>query len=629
MRRKKTLKRKTLFTVCCAWAVCAGAAEYHVSVKGNDTQPGTPAAPLRTIQRAAELARPGDIVTVHEGIYRERVNPPRGGTSDAARITYRAASGEKVVITGSEPVGGWTRVTNDTWRATVPNTLFGAFNPFGDEIRGDWFLPKGRTHHTGAVYLNGHWLAEAASLEQALGPAGPEPLWFGRVEAENTVIHAQFKGCAPNREQVEINVRQTVFYPDQPGRGFITVRGFILRNAATPWAPPTAEQVGLIGTHWSKGWLIESNDVAYSVCSGISLGKYGDRHDNTAQSAKGYVGTIERALAHVIPWTRAEIGGHTVRGNRISHCEQAGIVGSLGCAFSTVTGNVIHDIHVRECFSGHEMAGIKFHGAIDCAISGNRINRTCRGLWLDWMAQGARVSRNVFYDNLREDLFMEVNHGPFLVDNNLLLSFANLLDVSQGGAYAHNLFAGQIACNADLGREMPYHPAHATSIAGLFSIRGGDNRFFNNLFAAPAQRPADGRLGGAYDGCRGYGLYVYDRREYPSLTGGNVYYNNARPYTNETGHAVAAVRARVSAITKEEDVSLTVNLAPATQGAKTAPVTTARLGLARVPQLPYVNPDGSPLAVDRDFFGRRRDAAHPTPGPFEGLGPDDQTLKVW
>ncbi|MDD4017165.1 MAG: DUF1565 domain-containing protein, partial [Kiritimatiellae bacterium] len=75
MRRKETLKRETLFTVCCAWAVCAGAVEYHVSVAGNDAQPGTPAAPLRTIQRAAELARPGDVVTVHEGVYRERVNP--------------------------------------------------------------------------------------------------------------------------------------------------------------------------------------------------------------------------------------------------------------------------------------------------------------------------------------------------------------------------------------------------------------------------------------------------------------------------------------------------------------------------------------------------------------------------
>ena len=78
------------------------AAELHVAITGSDTNPGTQTAPLRTIQRAADLAQPGDTVTVHAGVYRERVNPPRGGESDAKRIVYQAAAGQKVVITGSE-----------------------------------------------------------------------------------------------------------------------------------------------------------------------------------------------------------------------------------------------------------------------------------------------------------------------------------------------------------------------------------------------------------------------------------------------------------------------------------------------------------------------------------------------
>ena len=182
----------------------------------------------------------------------------------------------------------------------------------------------------------------------------------------------------------------------------------------------------------------------------------------------------------------------------ISHCEQAGIVGSLGCAFSVVTGNVIHDIHVRRLFTGAEMAGIKFHAAIDVQISGNHIYRTCRGLWLDWMAQGTRVSRNLFHDNLSEDLFVEVNHGPFLVDNNLFLSPTALLDMSEGGAYAHNLMTGKIVSTEELGRETPYHPAHSTTVAGLVNIKGGDNRFYNNLFvgAGPARPSRPGRTTG-------------------------------------------------------------------------------------------------------------------------------------
>ena len=200
---------------------------------------------------------------------------------------------------------------------------------------------------------------------------------------------------------------------------YITVRGFTMEHAATPWAPPTAEQIGLIGTHWSKGWVIENNTIRYSVCTGIALGKYGDEFDNTSQnSAEGYVETINRALKR--GWSKKNIGHHLVRYNHISHCEQAGIVGSMGAAFSTITGNDIHDIHARRLFSGMEMGGIKIHGAIDTLISDNHIHRTWRGIWLDWMAQGARVTRNVLHDNeATQDLFVEVNHGPFLVDNNL------------------------------------------------------------------------------------------------------------------------------------------------------------------------------------------------------------------
>ena len=76
----------------------ASAAEFHVATTGNDAASGTAAAPLRTIQRAADLAHAGDVITVHEGVYRQRINPPRGGESDDKRIVYQAAPGERVEI---------------------------------------------------------------------------------------------------------------------------------------------------------------------------------------------------------------------------------------------------------------------------------------------------------------------------------------------------------------------------------------------------------------------------------------------------------------------------------------------------------------------------------------------------
>jgi alpha-L-arabinofuranosidase len=77
------------------------------------------------------------------------------------------------------------------------------------------------------------------------------------------------------------------------------------------------------------------------------------------------------------------------------------------------------------------------------------------------MTQGTRVTATCSTTTSSEDLFVEVNHGPFLVDNNLFLSATSLLDMSQGGAYAHNLFAGRITNRPEPDRETPYHPAHS------------------------------------------------------------------------------------------------------------------------------------------------------------------------
>ena len=358
--------------------------EYHVAVGGDDKNDGSPSSMLRTISAAAARAYPGDVIIVHKGVYRERVTPPRGGTSDARRIVYQAAAGERAEISGAEIMKGWVKEKNDVWKVFIPNSFFGKFNPYSDLIHGDWFEPKGRQHHTGAVYLNGDWLVEAAKLDDVLAGTGPDALWFGQVDEHVTTLWAQFKGVDPNQELTEINVRQTVFYPEKTGINYITVRGLILRQAATPWAPPTAEQIGLIGPHWSKGWIIENNIVSHSTCSGISLGKYGDEFDNTSEnSAEGYVKTIERATK--FGWTKETVGSHLVRGNTVSHCEQAGIVGSLGPIFSVVTGNTIHDIHIRRLFTGAEMAGIKFHAAIDVEISHNHIYRpTVACGWTGW-----------------------------------------------------------------------------------------------------------------------------------------------------------------------------------------------------------------------------------------------------
>ena len=84
-------------------------AVYHVAKNGCDQHSGSAASPFLTIGRAAQAAAAGDTVIVHEGEYREWVDPRCGGLSDTCRITYEAAPGEHVVIKGSEIITGWER----------------------------------------------------------------------------------------------------------------------------------------------------------------------------------------------------------------------------------------------------------------------------------------------------------------------------------------------------------------------------------------------------------------------------------------------------------------------------------------------------------------------------------------
>jgi alpha-N-arabinofuranosidase len=166
------------------------AKEYHVAKIGNDVDTGTLKSPFLTIQAAANIAQPGDIITVHEGIYRERINPPRGGTSDDKRIIYRAAKDEKVVIKGSEIIKGWEKIKEDVWKVTLPNSFFGDFNPYSNVIGGEWYkTPKdGYDRHTGSVYLNEQWLAEAQNLESLFNTDGEDLYWYCEVDDEFTTI---------------------------------------------------------------------------------------------------------------------------------------------------------------------------------------------------------------------------------------------------------------------------------------------------------------------------------------------------------------------------------------------------------------------------------------------------------
>lgn len=73
----------------------------HVSPTGDDGFPGTdPQQPLRTIQRAADLAQPGDLILIRPGVYRETVTVPTSGTASQPIVFRGTAPG--AVLDGAD-----------------------------------------------------------------------------------------------------------------------------------------------------------------------------------------------------------------------------------------------------------------------------------------------------------------------------------------------------------------------------------------------------------------------------------------------------------------------------------------------------------------------------------------------
>ena len=649
--------------------------KYYVSVSGTNAGNGTKENPFRKIGLAAAVARPGDEIIVAPGVYRELVNPKRGGTSEEERITYRSEIPGAAVITGAEEIKGWQLVEGDIYKVSIPNGYFNDFNPYTEIIYGDWYRDLDRTNHLGQVYYNGIALVEEDSYEKmADGKAlywawDPEysaaHKWYTCQKDGNTVIYARFPEGNPNENCVEINVRRRVFFPEETGIHYITVSGFVLKQAATQWAPPTAFQEGLIGPHWSKGWIIEDCTISDSRCSGISLGKCWHPSNNRWTIDKIKSGTqLERDMvlyAQHTGWSKETVGSHIVRRCHIHHCGQTGIVGHLGGIFCIIEDNHIHHINTYGEFSGSELGGIKLHGAIDTIIRRNHIHHNHRGIWLDWQTQGTRVSGNLFHDNTgeedvrtSEDLYIEVSHGPALIDNNLFLSPFALRERSQGLAFVHNIFAGPIDIGSSEGRFTPYHFPHETDVMGFMTFLNGDDRFYNNIFIQPdipeekkkVRNVEVARMVGMNPEVNlEAGLHIYDdyplEEEYmymftdegtkktswgrrynynshlPMYVSGNVYFNGAKPYKKETKNCVDTKnKVYIKLVEENGHYKIDTNLYEFLPELDTEFVSTEMLGQAFEPEQKFENPDGSPIRIEEDYFGVRR-SQHPTPGPFE------------
>ncbi|MEV7735798.1 right-handed parallel beta-helix repeat-containing protein [Streptomyces sp. NPDC088921] len=168
-----------LMTALPATEAAAAPTTLVVATNGNDTAPGTLDRPLRTVQRAVDLAKPGDTIAVRAGTYAltDNITIATSGTASQP-ISLGAYQGERVVIDGEQlaashtPVGGSIPRAErgaihqeaSYWRISDLEIVNGPYGVYCDGCNGNVFA-RLKTHDN---YESGFQLQGASSNNQIL-----------------------------------------------------------------------------------------------------------------------------------------------------------------------------------------------------------------------------------------------------------------------------------------------------------------------------------------------------------------------------------------------------------------------------------------------------------------------------
>jgi hypothetical protein len=555
--------------------------ELHVAKSGHANGDGSKQHPFVTISHAAREARPGDVVIIHAGIYREQVTLSAGGLDEKTRIVFMAARGGNVVVKGSEQITSWKKENGSIWTADIPAGLFKGYNPFVRKIY---------DYHTAQLFID-----DKLCKEQLPGTNHiTKGAWVAEVKDNGNInIRANFGALNPNQRIVEISLRPAAFIAEKPGINYITLDGLTISQVANDTASINAEQPGAIATGGGLFWNIQYCGLSDITCAGITLSQPGGRDMTRNGPGRPAFGEFEDINA---------VGHHIIRNNVIRRCGQAGIFGVLHGTCSNIQDNIIEDINSNGLFKGDEASGIYLAVAVDAIVQHNLIRRVRgSGITLGPLYQGTRLSRNIVMDIQGSPLHFFRSHGFALIDKNIIVGPAKAteeikLRSAEANVFIQNLFVDCVVTNEPLppgmtGGTINYRP-HSLITKQTIPATTLDNKWFANIF-----------IRGGLDKVR---EQTNTEAEY------NIYLNGAKSTWGDTSSKVVQknIGFKLSSAGSTADIAFDLTLLPAIKSPAIDAQYIGRFALSG----DIEEPNRKPVMLNTDFFGNSSPSQ--TIGPF-------------
>lgn len=433
---------------------------YYISTIGDDKNNGSFGAPFRTIQKGANIAQAGDTVLVKEGVYRERVSPPRGGL-EGLPIVYMGETDKNVIIKGSDQwKPSFQKYAGNIFYAVPKESMFNddcyvdnknpfkvpvSSTPYGrdgkPEVERGYGGDPNLVFTIGQVYVDGMMYMQKGYLSELNLSA---KTWF--YNPKNGAIYIHFEDENPSNHEVEISTRRRIFAPHKRQLGYIVVKGFVMEHCGNQYPAnfweakhPECQQAGAIGTRSGHHWVIKNNVIRFANGVGIDFGNEGNSSTDLEKGANGLA---------------TGSNYHIIDSNYITDNGGSGTAAFYPSCI-TFSNNVVernNNLH----FTGKkrwESAGVKMHGPNNSIISNNliRSNFGKWGLWLDQgSGNGTRVHGNLIIGNeVGFDLEIGSSYADKMIfDNNILINNKTALGSRESGGITamHNLIIGSGDC---------------------------------------------------------------------------------------------------------------------------------------------------------------------------------------